>query len=70
MTHSASKPALASAGQAPAATNNVATGLLLAALGAIGFSGKAIIVKLAYRWGVDAITLLMYRMLKIGRAHV
>ncbi|RZL36381.1 MAG: DMT family transporter [Rubrivivax sp.] len=38
-------------------------GLLLAVLGAIGFSGKAIIVKLAYRHGVDAITLLMWRML-------
>jgi hypothetical protein len=35
-------------------------GLLLASLGAIGFSGKAIIVKLAYRHGVDAVTLLMY----------
>ena len=32
-------------------------------LGAIAFSGKAIIVKLAYRYGVDAVTLLMYRML-------
>ena len=38
-------------------------GLLLAAAGAIAFSGKAIIVKLAYRHGVDAVTLLMYRML-------
>jgi drug/metabolite transporter (DMT)-like permease len=38
-------------------------GLLLATLGAIGFSGKAIIVKLAYRYGVDAVTLIMYRML-------
>jgi drug/metabolite transporter (DMT)-like permease len=38
-------------------------GLLLAMLGAIGFSGKAIIVKLAYRYGVDAVTLLMWRML-------
>ena len=38
-------------------------GLLLAAAGAIAFSGKAIIVKLAYRHGVDAITLIMYRML-------
>ncbi len=38
-------------------------GLLLAVLGAIGFSGKAIIVKLAYRYGVDAVTLLMWRML-------
>ena len=38
-------------------------GLLLATFGAIGFSGKAIIVKLAYRHGVDAVTLLTYRML-------
>jgi drug/metabolite transporter (DMT)-like permease len=38
-------------------------GLLLAGLGAVGFSGKAIIVKLAYRYGVDAVTLIMYRML-------
>jgi drug/metabolite transporter (DMT)-like permease len=38
-------------------------GLLLAASGAIAFSGKAIIVKLAYRYGVDAVTLIMYRML-------
>lgn len=38
-------------------------GLLLAVLGAVGFSGKAIIVKLAYRHGVDAVTLLMWRML-------
>lgn len=39
------------------------SGLLLAALGAIAFSGKAIIVKLAYRYQVDAVTLIMYRML-------
>jgi drug/metabolite transporter (DMT)-like permease len=32
-------------------------------LGAIAFSGKAIIAKLAYRYGVDAVTLIMYRML-------
>jgi drug/metabolite transporter (DMT)-like permease len=38
-------------------------GLFLATLGAIAFSGKAIIVKLAYRYGVDAVTLIMYRML-------
>jgi drug/metabolite transporter (DMT)-like permease len=35
----------------------------LAAAGSIAFSGKAIIVKLAYRHGVDAVTLIMYRML-------
>ena len=38
-------------------------GLLLATFGAIAFSGKAIIVKLAYRYGVDAVTLITYRML-------
>lgn len=48
---------------AQSATKNVAPGLLFAILGAIAFSGKAIIVKLAYRHGVDAVTLIMYRML-------
>lgn len=37
-------------------------GPLLAMAGAVAFSGKAIIVKLAYRHGVDAITLIMLRM--------
>jgi drug/metabolite transporter (DMT)-like permease len=39
------------------------SGLLLAAAGAIAFSGKAIIVKLSYRYGVDAVTIIMLRML-------
>ncbi len=38
-------------------------GLALAAAGSMAFSGKAIIVKLAYRHGVDAVTLIMLRML-------
>jgi drug/metabolite transporter (DMT)-like permease len=38
-------------------------GLAMAMAGSIAFSGKAIIVKLAYRYGVDAVTLIMYRML-------
>ena len=46
-----------------AAPKSVASGILLATLGAIAFSGKAIIVKLAYRYGVDAVTLIMLRML-------
>jgi drug/metabolite transporter (DMT)-like permease len=46
-----------------AAKSNLTSGLLLAAAGSIAFSGKAIIVKLAYRHGVDAITLVMFRML-------
>lgn len=41
----------------------LATGVLLAAAGSIAFAGKAIIVKLAYRHGVEAVTLIMYRML-------
>lgn len=39
------------------------TGLLLAIGGAFAFSCKAIIVKLSYRYGVDAVTTIMYRML-------
>jgi drug/metabolite transporter (DMT)-like permease len=31
--------------------------------GAIAFSGKAIIVKFSYRYGVDAVSVIMYRML-------
>jgi drug/metabolite transporter (DMT)-like permease len=50
----------ATAGYAPAP---VWPGLALALLGSIAFSAKAIIVKLAYRYGVDAVTLIMYRML-------
>lgn len=38
-------------------------GMALAIAGSIAFSGKAIIVKLAYRYGVDAVTVIMYRML-------
>lgn len=39
------------------------SGLLLAAVGAVAASGKAVIVKLAYRHGVDATALLALRML-------
>lgn len=38
-------------------------GVLLALAGAIAFSGKAIIVKLSYRYGVDAVLVIMFRML-------
>lgn len=38
-------------------------GVLYALAGAMAFSGKAIIVKLSYRYGVDAVTVIMYRML-------
>jgi drug/metabolite transporter (DMT)-like permease len=42
---------------------SLSLGLALAMAGSVAFSGKAIIVKLAYRHGVDAVTLIMYRML-------
>jgi drug/metabolite transporter (DMT)-like permease len=38
------------------------TGALMAVVAAIAFSGKAVIIKLAYRHGVDAVTLLTLRM--------
>ena len=47
---------------APAASS-MGAGLALAIVGSIAFSAKAIIVKLAYRHGVDAVTVIMYRML-------
>ncbi|GAB4217692.1 MAG: DMT family transporter [Rhodoferax sp.] len=48
---------------AQAAPKKIAFGLAMALAGSVAFSGKAIIVKLAYRYGVDAVTLIMYRML-------
>lgn len=39
------------------------SGIFWASAGAIAFSGKAIIVKLSYLYGVDAVTVIMYRML-------
>ncbi len=50
-------------GSPTADSRSIAPGLLLAGAGSIAFSGKAIIVKLAYRHGVDAVTLIMLRML-------
>jgi drug/metabolite transporter (DMT)-like permease len=54
------KPLAAAVAAAPP---QLLVGLVLAALGAFAFSGKAIIVKLAYRHGVDPVTLIMLRML-------
>ena len=39
------------------------SGLVLALLGAIAFSGKAILAKLMYRHGVDAVQVIFWRML-------
>ncbi|HJV26492.1 MAG TPA: DMT family transporter [Aromatoleum sp.] len=46
----------------PTAQAGQGTGLLFAVLGAVGFSFKAILVKLAYQYRVDAETLLALRM--------
>ena len=57
-------PVSSSASAASAAASaSLGLGMALAVLGAFAFSGKAIVVKLAYRHGADAVTLLMYRML-------
>jgi len=48
--------------QSNARQNTPAWGAGLALLAALGFSLKAIFVKLAYPYGVDAITLLALRM--------
>ena len=40
-----------------------AAGFFMAALGAVLFSGKAIVVKFTYRYGIDAVTLIAFRML-------
>lgn len=62
-THAATGRLLASSPASAPHTASLAPGLALAVAGSIAFSGKAIIVKLAYRHGVDAVTLVMYRML-------
>ncbi|HEU4733491.1 MAG TPA: DMT family transporter [Kofleriaceae bacterium] len=50
-------------GSSVPAPRHASTGIVLAIAGSITFSGKAIIVKVAYRYGVDAVTVIMYRML-------
>lgn len=62
-THAATDRLLASSPASSHHSASLAPGLALAVAGSIAFSGKAIIVKLAYRHGVDAVTLVMYRML-------
>jgi drug/metabolite transporter (DMT)-like permease len=52
---------VSSLGNAPVKSRT--EGILLGSIGAIAFSGKAILVKLSYRYGVDAVTVIMLRML-------
>jgi len=46
-----------------AAERHLGVGLALAVAGAVAFSGKAILAKLMYRHGVDAVQVLFWRML-------
>ncbi|TKR56179.1 DMT family transporter [Allopusillimonas ginsengisoli] len=51
-------------GATPSANNNEFwTGFMLAGLGAILFSAKAIVVKFTYQYGVDALTVIGFRMM-------
>ena len=47
----------------PVVATRMVPGLVLATLGAIAFSGKAILAKLMYRHGVDAVQVIFWRML-------
>lgn len=62
MSSSSPRATPAAAGTAAVPTA-VWPGLLLASAGAIAFSGKAIVAKLMYRHGVDAVQVLFLRML-------
>lgn len=46
-----------------AVSSRVLAGFFLAGLGAILFAGKAVVVKLTYRYDIDAVTLIAFRML-------
>src|SRR6185503_16299760 len=50
-------------GPGAAGARNAYIGIACALLGSIGFSGKTVIIKLAYQYDVDAMTLLALRML-------
>lgn len=62
-----SKPAIpraaAAVASAPAAPAGLVSGLAIAVIGAILFSTKAVVAKLLYRYHIDAVTLIAFRML-------
>jgi drug/metabolite transporter (DMT)-like permease len=47
----------------PSAKQSFLAGLAIAIVGAIFFSAKAVVAKLIYRYHVDAVTLITFRML-------
>ncbi len=56
-------PGMTSSAIQPSARQAFLTGLAIAIVGAIFFSAKAIVAKLIYRYQVDAVTLITFRML-------
>ena len=56
------QPAIPSSPQKAGINQDAFLGVIFALLAAVGFSGKAILVKLAYAYHVDSITLLALRM--------
>jgi len=55
--------ASASTSKSPSASAGLASGLAIAVIGAILFSTKAVVAKLLYRYHIDAVTLIAFRML-------
>lgn len=55
--------ASASTSKSPSASAGLAGGLAIAVIGAILFSTKAVVAKLLYRYHIDAVTLIAFRML-------
>src|SRR3546814_12168922 len=47
----------------PTFASSRALGFFLATLGAVLFAAKAIVVKITYRYGIDAVTLIAFSML-------
>ncbi|HEY0296308.1 MAG TPA: DMT family transporter [Bordetella sp.] len=62
MNHTVATAAPAPASLAPSSSQRL-TGILFACVGAILFAGKAVVVKLTYRYGIDSVTLIALRML-------
>jgi drug/metabolite transporter (DMT)-like permease len=54
---------MTSASTAPSSRQGLLAGLSIAIIGAVLFSAKAIVAKLLYRYDIDAVTLITFRML-------
>ena len=62
-TATSAAAASASTSKSPSASAGLASGLAIAVIGAILFSTKAVVAKLLYRYHIDAVTLIAFRML-------